>query len=453
MAKRARLAIKAVRSLTLQRGAGRFLHRLRPERAGRPVELCKRLAKCLPMEFTRRIIMAAAILTIAAGLYLSSRPQTPDYGLTKLMKGEPPMDGEGVKLNLKDTRVLAEMNNTFARLSEEVLPAVVSVTTRKEVPAMVTLSPFGLLGRDPQSVSGQGSGAIISKDGLVVTNYHVVADVSEFSITTNDNQMYAAKVLGYDSERDIALLRIESNKKDFPFLSFANSDEAKVGHIVFAVGNPFGLSGTVTQGIISARDRHISDSRMDYLQTDAVINPGNSGGPLVDTSGRIVGVNVAIYQGDQRLKTWQGIGLSVPSNEVKVVVDAIKKAHDQREQARLSGESMLGKGYLGLAVFTEPVEVDPAWGSSEIGAIISHVDPKSPAAIAGLKPGDVVTKFQGMSFRMPADLLQIIRTQPPGSKVKLEVIRNNRMREVMAHLGERPEDQPTPTPAPNAAPN
>lgn len=420
--------------------------------AGWAVELCKRLANCPRMEFTRRIIMAAAILTIAAGLYLSSRPQTPDYGLTKLMKGEPPTDGEGAKLNPKDARVLAEMNNTFGRLAEAVLPAVVSVTTRKDLPGTVTLSPFGFFGRDPQSVQGQGSGAIISKDGLVITNYHVIEDVSELVVTTNDNQRYSAKVLGYDEERDIALLRIESDRKDFPALSFANSDEVKVGHIVFAVGNPFGLSGTVTQGIISARDRHLSDSRMDYLQTDAVINPGNSGGPLVDISGRIVGVNVAIYQGDQRLKIWQGIGLSVPSNEVKVVADAIKKAYDQREQERLSGVSMLGKGYLGLAVVTEPVEVDPAWGSSEIGAIISHVDPKSPAAIAGLKPGDVVTKFQGMSFRMPEDLIHIIRTQPPGSTVKLQVIRNNRMREVVARITERPDAPPQVTPEANAAP-
>jgi serine protease Do len=406
------------------------------------------------MELTRRIIMAAAILAIAAGLYLSSRPQTPDYGLNKLLKGEAPPDDAGSKIHLKDARALADMNNTFSRLAEAVLPSVVSVTTRKVRQGSLMLFPFGIVGAREEPVRGMGSGAIISKDGLVVTNYHVIEDVSEFSITTNDNKEYAAKVLGYDEERDIALLRIESDRKDFPALSFANSDEAKVGHIVFAVGNPFGLSGTVTQGIISARDRHLSDSRMDYLQTDAVINPGNSGGPLVDTSGRIVGVNVAIYQGDDRVQIWQGISLSVPSNEVKVVVDAIKKAYEQREKARLSGISMLGRGYLGLAVITEPAEVDPAWGSSESGAMVSHVDPNSPAAIAGLKPGDVVTKFQGMSFRMPADLLQIIRTQPPGSVVKLEVIRNNRMREVTARLGERPDAPPMglPMPTPNVSP-
>jgi len=396
--------------------------------------------------------MAVAILTIAAGLYLSSRPQTPDYSLTKLVKGEAPQEG-GAKINLKDARALAEMNNTFARLAEAVLPSVVSVTTRKVRQSSLLLLPFGLVPDGGESVHGMGSGAIISKDGLVVTNYHVIKDVAEFVITTNDNKEYTAKVLGYDVERDIALLRIESDRKDFPALSFANSDEVKVGHIVFAVGNPFGLSGTVTQGIISARDRHLSDSRMDYLQTDAVINPGNSGGPLVDTTGRIVGVNVAIYQGDQRVSIWQGVSLSVPSNEAKVVVDAIKNGYEKREQARLAGVSMLGRGYLGLAVITEPVEVNPAWGSSETGAIISHVDPNSPAALAGLKPGDVVTKFQGMSFSMPADLLQIIRTQPPGSVVKLEVIRNNRMREVSARLGERPDASPMAVPpAPNASP-
>lgn len=456
MAKRARMAIKAARGASHCNGRRGGFFVPSPEMAGKHasarsawgVELCGGLAKCPRMEFTRRIIMAAAILAIAAGLYLSSRPQTPDYGLTKLLKGEKPPEGDGAKISLRDARALADMNDTFARLAEAVLPSVVSVTTRKVRQGPLMLMPFGLVQGGSEVIPGLGSGAIISKEGHVVTNYHVIKDVSDFAITTNDNKMYSAKVLGYDEERDIALLRIESDRKDFPALSFANSDEAKVGHIVFAVGNPFGLSGTVTQGIISARDRHLSDSRMDYLQTDAVINPGNSGGPLVDTSGKIVGVNVAIYQGDERLRIWQGVGLSVPSNEVKVVVDAIKKAYDQREQARLSGVSMLGRGYLGLAVITEPAEVDPAWGSSEIGAMISHVDPNSPAAVAGLKPGDVVTKFQGMSFRMPADLLHIIRTQPPGSIVKLEVIRNNRMREVTARLGERPDAPPDATAAP-----
>jgi S1-C subfamily serine protease len=392
------------------------------------------------MELARRVVFALIILAIAAGLYSYSRQDADRYGLPQLLKGEKVPEDTGARLDPNDARTLMQMNNAFAKLAETVLPSVVSIATRKVTPGQVTLHPLlGLVAGRHQVIPGLGSGAIISKDGLVVTNYHVVADVSELSITTNDNQVFSAQVLGTDQERDIALLRIESERKDFPALSFGDSDKVKVGEIVFAVGNPFGLSGTVTQGIISARDRHLSDSQMDYLQTDTVINPGNSGGPLVDIQGKIIGVNVAIYRGDQNVHAWQGVGLSVPSNGVKMVVEAIQKAIEQREQALRSGKSMLGRGYLGIEVISDPIEIDEVWGTSATGALISRVDANSPAAVAGLKPGDVVTKFQGMSFRMPADLLQIIRTQPPGSVVKLEVIRNNRMREVPARLGERPD--------------
>lgn len=392
------------------------------------------------MELARRVVFALIILAIAAGLYSFSRQDAKPYGLSQLLKGEKVPEDLDSKLDPDDARTLMRMNDAFAKLAESVLPSVVSITTRTVRPPQVTLHPLlGLIAGKAQVIPGLGSGAIISKDGMVVTNYHVVADVSELVITTNDNQVYNAQLLGTDEERDIALLRIESDKKDFPALSFGDSDKVKVGQMVFAVGNPFGLSGTVTQGIISARDRHLSDSQMDYLQTDTVINPGNSGGPLVDIHGRIIGVNVAIFRGDQNVRAWQGVGLTVPSNGVKMVVDAIRKALEQQEEARRSGKSMLGRGYLGIEVIREPIEIDEVWGTSPHGALVSRVDANSPAAAAGIKPGDIVTKFQGMTFQMPADLLQIISTQPPGSIMKLEVIRNNRMREVPARLGERPE--------------
>jgi S1-C subfamily serine protease len=392
------------------------------------------------MELARRVVFALIILAIAGGLYSYSRQDSDRYGLPQLLKGEKVPDDAGSKLDAEDARALTRMNDAFSKLAAAVLPSVVSITTRKVTAGQTMLHPLlGLVPGRPEVIPGLGSGAIISKDGLVVTNYHVVADVSELAVTTNDNQIFSAQVLGTDEEHDIALLRIESERKDFPALSFGDSDKVKVGEMVFAVGNPFGLSGTVTQGIISARDRHLSDSQMDYLQTDTVINPGNSGGPLVDIHGKIVGVNVAIYRGDQNVRAWQGVGLSVPANGVKMVVTAIQQALELREQARRSGKSMLGRGYLGIEVISDPIEIDNVWGTSPIGALISRVDANSPAAASGLKPGDVVTKFQGMSFRMPADLLQIIRTQPPGAVVKLEVIRNNRMREVPARLGERPD--------------
>lgn len=238
------------------------------------------------------------------------------------------------------------------------------------------------------------------------------------------------------------MLKIESHRTDFPALKFANSDDTRVGQIVFAVGNPFGLSGTVTQGIVSARDRHLSDSQMDYLQTDTVINPGNSGGPLVNVLGEMVGINVALYQGDTNVHAWQGVGLAIPANNAKMVVDGIREKLKigARDQAR-AGIST-GKGFLGLEVSSEPVEIDPVWGTARRGALVTDISQRSPAEDAGLKPGDVVTKFQGMAFRSPGDLLQIIRTQPPGSEVKLEVIRNNKLGDIIARLGTRPDATP-----------
>lgn len=393
------------------------------------------------MELLRRLLFAAIMISIATMLYTYSQQSRADYGLANLLRGEkPPTEVEaGAKLDLDDIQVIRRMSDEFAKLSAAVLPSVVSVTTKTLRKGRVLWNPYyGLVGQREQVIPGLGSGAIISADGLVVTNFHVIEGVSEIIVTTNSNSKYPAVVLGADPERDIALLRIESTRKDFPVLSFANSDHASVGQIVFAVGNPFGLSGTVTQGIISARDRHLSDSRMDYLQTDTVINPGNSGGPLVNIHGQIVGVNVAIYRGDENVRAWQGIGLAVPSNAAKMVVDVIlgRLERDARSQTTVS---TIGRGYLGLEVMTEPVEIDSVWGTSRRGALVTNIDPKSPAAYAGLRVGDVITKFQSMAFASPPGLLDTIRKQPPGSPVTLQVIRVNERLEINAKIGTRPD--------------
>lgn len=396
------------------------------------------------MELLRRLLFAAIMIGIAAMLYSYSRESRANYGLANLVRGEkPPTEADaGAKLDLDDIQVIRRMSDEFAKLSAAVLPSVVSVTTKTRRQGRVLWNPYyGLVGQPEQIIPGLGSGAIISADGLVVTNFHVIEGVSEILVTTNSNTKYPAVVLGADPERDIALLRIESTRKDFPVLSFANSDHASVGQIVFAVGNPFGLSGTVTQGIISARDRHLSDSRMDYLQTDTVINPGNSGGPLVNIHGQIVGVNVAIYRGDENVRAWQGIGLAVPSNAAKMVVDVLvgRMERDARNQTTISTVSTIGRGYLGLEVMTDPVEIDLVWGTSRRGALVTNIDPKSPAAVAGLRVGDVITKLQNMSFASPPGLLETIRKQPPGSSVTLQVIRVNERLEINAKIGTRPD--------------
>ncbi|MDB6004063.1 MAG: hypothetical protein JWR15_1050 [Prosthecobacter sp.] len=400
------------------------------------------------MENLRRLLFALFVFVVAALIFAWWRQGREGYGVINLLKSEKPgpvalTPPQKPKMALDELPLLSRLNDEFAKISAAVLPSVVSVTSKTVRPGQKIWHPlFGFIGQQrDQVVPSLGSGVIISKEGHVVTNYHVIEGslTTDIEITTNDNKKYPTIFLGASKERDIALLRIDSPRDDFPALGFANSDEARVGQIVLAVGNPFGLSGTVTQGIISARDRHLSDSQFDFLQTDTVINPGNSGGPLVNIRGEIIGINVALYRGDAGVNSWQGVGLAVPSNEAKMVVEDIQTKNKANAMQTTGVTSATGKGYLGLEVSSEPVEIDPVWGTSRRGALVTDIGNKSPAFDAGLRQGDVVTKFQGMAFRSPADLLQIIRTQPPGSEVKLEVIRNNKMGDIIARLGTRPD--------------
>lgn len=396
------------------------------------------------METLRRIVFAITVFLVASLVFSVWRQGQEGYGLLNFLRSERPPEESPItpaapKLDLKDVKLLSALNEEFSNLSAAVLPSVVSVTTRTVRRGQTAWHPFfGIVSGRAQIIPGLGSGVIISKEGHVVTNYHVIADVGEVIITTNDNKQYPARFLGAHRERDIALLKIEGGGKDFPALALANSGEARVGQLVFAVGNPFGLSGTVTQGIISARDRHLSDSQFDYLQTDTVINPGNSGGPLVNIMGEIIGINVAIYRGDENVRAWQGVGLAVPANDVKSVVEAILK------QPRSEQATIARKGYLGLELNAEPVLIENGLGgisSQVIGAYITEVDPSSPAAAAGLVPGDIVIKINGRPFKTPHELLQAIFAMAPGNQTRLTIVRNRQVAEVEATIGERPDAQ------------
>jgi S1-C subfamily serine protease len=391
------------------------------------------------MEHVRRLIFAFAIFLAASLIFSIWRQNRPGYGLLDFLRGEAPPKEQftpaaAPKLNLDDIPLLTKMNEEFSKLSAAVLPSVVSVNTRTVRRGQVYHPFFGIINGQSQVVPGLGSGAIISKEGHVITNYHVVAGVNEVIITTNDNKKYPARILGAHRERDIALLKIEDKRNDFPALTFANSDLASVGQLVFAVGNPFGLSGTVTQGIISARDRHLSDGVLDYLQTDTVINPGNSGGPLVNIRGEIMGINVAIFRGDENVRAWQGIGLAIPANSAKTIIEAL--------MAQAKGGPALatpGLGYMGLVLSNEIVSIDPSLGgTSRTGAFIADLDPNSPAAQAGLLPGDVITTLNGQTFKDPNDLLRRIRELPPGTTAKVALFRNARPQEVAVVIGQRP---------------
>jgi S1-C subfamily serine protease len=395
------------------------------------------------METLRRLTFALLVFILATLAFAFWRQGKESYGLLNFLSAQSPNEekfspSSTSQLNLEDVKFLSVLNDEFSKLSAAVLPSVVSVNTKTLRQGQTAWHPFfGLVSGRAQVIPGLGSGAIISKEGHVITNYHVIADVNEVLVTTNDNKQFPARILGASRERDIALLKIEGAKKDFPALAFANSDAAKVGQIVFAVGNPFGLSGTVTQGIISARDRHLSDSHLDYLQTDTVINPGNSGGPLVNIRGEMIGINVAIYRGDENVRAWQGVGLAVPANDAKSVIEAILA----QNKAGKSSTAATGMGYLGLVLSPDVVAIDSGLGTSLIGAYVTELDPQSPGAVGGLQSGDVITALNDANLISPRQLLDQIRAFTPGTTIKLTLLRSGQLAQLKVKIGQRPNDQ------------
>lgn len=398
------------------------------------------------MDAIRRLIFALFVLAVAFALFGAWRTGSNDYGLMQLLRGQAPGSAAfttppAAPVTAQEVELLTRLDDEYARLAAGVLPAVVSVNTKTVRPGAYAWHPFyGLVGRQARVEPGLGSGAIISKEGHVVTNYHVIEGVNEVLITTQDKKSYPARFLGGSRQRDIALLKIESKRADFPALTFADSDTVRVGQLVLAVGNPFGLSGTVTRGIISARDRHLSDSTLDYLQTDAVINPGNSGGPLVNVRGEILGINVAIYRGDENVRAWQGVGLAVPSKDVQSVIQAVLKRVGQAgNQPDAPAVSEIAPGFLGIEVAAEPVNLDGALGfSGQVGALVANVVQGSPSEAAGMQPGDVIVTFNGEPFDSPQELLKRIQSLPAGEEVEIGMIRGSQQVTLTTRLGTRP---------------
>ncbi len=271
-----------------------------------------------------------------------------------------------------------------------------------------------------------GSGFIIDADGHIVTNNHVVGEAAKVEVTLQDGSKYAAKIVGRDTRTDLAVLKIDA-AKPLPYVGLGDSDAAQIGDWVVAVGNPFGLGGSVTTGIVSARGRDIHTGQFDdFLQIDAPINRGNSGGPTFNLSGQVIGINTAIYSPNGGSV---GIGFAVPSNVAKKVVDAIE-THGKVE-----------RGWLGVQI----QEITPAIASSlglkaDHGALVAVISPNGPAATAGLKQGDVVLTFNGSEVTKMRDLPRLVAAAAPGSKASLTVWRSGKENNIDINIGEMPEN-------------
>ena len=313
-----------------------------------------------------------------------------------------------------DQAELTSVGKMFTPLARIIGPTVVHVTSRKRLTSVadeiVALRGLRTSGRTDQE---DGSGVIIDSDGVIVTNYHVVADSSEVYVTLADGRRFEALRIAADPGNDLAVLTIDA--KDLHFAAWGDSDTIETGEMVWAIGNPFGLDRTITYGIVSAKGRTgvLDDPYQEFLQTDAVINPGSSGGPLVDVHGRVMGITTAIVG-----KDYSGIGFAIPSNTARKVC---------RE---LLEDGYVERGHLGMLLKSSPPDV--------FGVLVVAVEPKSPAAIAGIQPGDLIVSFDGMPVAEPAGLvLQVTRT-PIGEKVPLGLVRGGKEETVVVQVGRRP---------------
>jgi serine protease Do len=329
-----------------------------------------------------------------------------------------------------------DLSRAFINVAKQVEPAVVNIdvverskqaTTQRGrrglIPQIPGFPGFGDL--NPQPQRGTGSGVIISPDGYILTNNHVAGEADEIKVTLGDGRQFRATRVGTDSETDLAVIKINTN--DLPFAKLGNSDAAQQGEWVVALGSPFGLQQTMTAGIISAIGRNLGRGSFDnYIQTDASINPGNSGGPLVNMNGEVIGINTLIFS---ESGTSSGVGFSIPSNLASKVYASLVKY------------GKVTRGYLGVILQS----VDDAYAQSigynkKDGALVADLQStNTPAARAGLQPGDVIVEFDGKSVKSPRELTDIVAEEPVGKNVQVKYLREGKLHTTTLKTDERPD--------------
>ena len=316
--------------------------------------------------------------------------------------------------------------DSFADLAEKLMPSVVNISTTQTIKTTNNPFPFQFPPGSPfeemfkdfdqpteRKASSLGSGFIVDKEGTVITNNHVINNAEDIVVRVGEKE-YKAKIVGADPYMDIAVLKIES-KDTFTPVKFGDSDKARVGDWVMAIGNPFGLGGTVTAGIISARNRDINLTRYDdFIQTDASINQGNSGGPLFNMDGDVVGINTAIIAPNQSGSI--GIGFAIPSNAASSVIDQLVKFGETK------------RGWLGVRIQEVTKEIaDVEKLKNTEGALVASVGEKSPAEKAGLQPGDIILKFDGQKIDTMRTLPKLVSRTEVGKTVELEIWRDKKL--------------------------
>ncbi|MDY6979148.1 MAG: DegQ family serine endoprotease [Pseudomonadota bacterium] len=349
----------------------------------------------------------------------------------------------------------------FTELVEKNSPAVVNISTTQKIsrehgmppgfniPEFPEGSPFGDLfkhffgeegpGAGPEEFENQslGSGFIISADGYIVTNYHVVKDAEEITVRLSDRRELKAEVIGSDKRSDMALLKVEAN--DLPVVTIGDSKELKVGEWAMAIGSPFGFDHSVSVGVISAINRNLpSENYVPFIQTDVAINPGNSGGPLFNLDGEVIGINSQIFT---RSGGFMGLSFAIP---IDVAMDVVEQ---------LKTEGRVSRGWLGILIQDVNKELAESFGMKKpMGAVVLRVLPDSPAAKAGFKEGDVVVEFAGKTIHRQSDLPLAVASFPVGEEASVRIIREGKSRQLTVKIGELPPEEELAAVAPSGSP-
>jgi serine protease Do len=381
------------------------------------------------MQLRRRTLFIVVVLALLVGGVIGAFTTTRAENRLPLVAQLSPVEAPVIPVQMPLT------TGSFAKVADAIRPAVININTVSR--GGLGRTPFEeffgeefyrrFFGEAPERIPQRslGSGVIVDPSGIALTNAHVVEKATDIEVVTLDGSKHKAKVVGLDKKTDLAVLRLDDGRGQFRSARLGDSDKMQVGDWVIAVGSPFGLQATVTAGIISAKARQIGQGAFDdFLQTDAAINPGNSGGPLVNMQAEIIGINTAIVAGGS------GIGFAIPSNMARKIY------------TELLARGRVMRGWLGVSIQPLTPELAKSFGAKDNkGVLVSDVVPDSPAAKAGLKPGDILLEFEGKKMEGPSDLQRVVGFTAPGQDAKVKVWRDQAERSLEVKIGEAPDER------------